>query len=689
MKIHKRNAGHANIAPGESARVHTRGQRGKAVPLGSKARLRRRPRREPVAGLHTYQVVTNSIADMVSVVGEDEVYRLVNDAWCRQTGLTRERVIGRSVSQVLPGSITDERRQALKECLRTQRVGVLRDVFRRPGAPPQHLQTTYSPFAEPVQGVLCVVLVTRDVTAEELALQGLREGQAQMRALLDAFPGYMAALDEDSRYTYVNERLARVLGRPVSEIIGHHGAEILGRERFEENRSDIESALQSLTTVGERHYPAGTHRPRLDLELRHVAGPTLPDGRRSYYVFGIDITERKLAQEALTAAKDEAERANRAKSRFMSMMSHELRTPMNAILGFSQLLMSDTAHPLTMEQQRYAHEILHGGRHLLRLINDVLDLGRIESGRLAMAMAPVPLLSLIEDCLALMAPLAQERPVQLQLADRALLDCPVRADPLRLKQVLLNLLGNAIKYNRRDGLVTVQGSLTDQHVEVRVVDTGIGLTADQRQRLFVAFERLSARQSGVEGTGIGLALSRQLMLAMGGEIGADSVLDVGSTFWIRLPRALRAADGSVPAPALAPPPAPGSALRHRVLYVEDNPVNALLMRAMLARLPDIQLECAEEPLQAIELARTLHPQLLLLDVELPGIDGLQLLQRLRADESMRAIPAIAVSAGAMPGDIRKALDAGFAAYLTKPLELAELLQAVRRHLPGSPTPDAA
>jgi CheY-like chemotaxis protein len=248
--------------------------------------------------------------------------------------------------------------------------------------------------------------------------------------------------------------------------------------------------------------------------------------------------------------------------------------------------------------------------------------------------------------------------------------------------VLLNLLGNAIKYNRRDGLVTVQGSLTDQHVEVRVVDTGIGLTADQRQRLFVAFERLSARQSGVEGTGIGLALSRQLMLAMGGEIGADSVLDVGSTFWIRLPRAVRAADGSVPEPLPAPPPAAGSTLRHRVLYVEDNPVNALLMRAMLARLPDIELECAEEPLQAIELARTLQPQLLLLDVELPGIDGLQLLQRLRADQSMRAIPAIAVSAGAMPGDIRRALDAGFAAYLTKPLELAELLQAVRRHLPG-------
>jgi CheY-like chemotaxis protein len=176
------------------------------------------------------------------------------------------------------------------------------------------------------------------------------------------------------------------------------------------------------------------------------------------------------------------------------------------------------------------------------------------------------------------------------------------------------------------------------------------------------------------------------MLAMGGEIGADSVLDVGSTFWIRLPRATQTAHGALPRPTPTPSAPLSGALRHRVLYVEDNPVNALLMRAMLARLPDIQLECAEEPLQAIELARSLHPQLLLLDVELPGIDGLELLQRLRADESMRAIPAIAVSAGAMPGDIRKALDAGFAAYLTKPLELGELLQAVRRHLPDGHHP---
>jgi PAS domain S-box-containing protein len=510
--------------------------------------------------LRTYQMVTNSIADIVSVVGEDEVYRLVNDAWCRSTGLKREDVIGRSVAEVLPGSITRERRQALNECLRDQRPGMLRDVFTQPDGTLRYLETTYAPFAEPVHGVRCAALVTRDVTAEEMAAQATQ-----------------------------------------------------------------------------------------------------------------------ASQQALLAAKDEAERANRAKSRFMSLMSHELRTPMNAILGFGQLLLSDPRHPLTPEQRRHAEEILVGGRHLLRLINDVLDLGRIETGRLAMALQPVALQPLAEECLALMAPLAQARPVRLLLPEPGSLQCHVHADPLRLKQVLLNLLSNAIKYNRRDGDVTLRCVPQPGQVELRISDTGIGITPDQGQRLFVAFERLGAGQSNVEGSGIGLALSRQLMRAMGGEIGAESELDVGSTFWVRL-RTVPA----LPAAAPAAPPATPSALdatrQYTVLYVEDNEVNAVLMRAMLARLPVVQLEHTVSPLQALEMARALRPQLLLLDIQLPEIDGFELLRRLRADPATRHTPAIAVSAAAMPADIERALQAGFDDYLTKPLDLGELLQAVQQHL---------
>jgi CheY-like chemotaxis protein len=231
--------------------------------------------------------------------------------------------------------------------------------------------------------------------------------------------------------------------------------------------------------------------------------------------------------------------------------------------------------------------------------------------------------------------------------------------------------------------VTVHALQLGEQVELRVTDTGIGVTADQLHRLFVAFERLDARRSSVEGTGIGLALSRQLVRAMGGEIGVHSQLDRGSTFWIRLPRATRAGEAAAAAPALAPAPATREAQRRRVLYVEDNAVNALLMRAMLARLPEVELDHSEDPIEAIERVRVSQPALLLLDIELPGIDGFELLRRLRDDERTRAIPAIAVSAGAMPADIHRALQAGFSAYLTKPLDLADLLQAVKSHLQHS------
>jgi PAS domain S-box-containing protein len=510
--------------------------------------------------LRTYQMVTNSIADIVSVVGEDEVYRLVNDAWCRSTGLKSEDVIGRSVTEVLPGSITRERRQALNDCLHHQRPGVLRDVFTQPDGTLRYLETTYAPFAEPVHGVRCAALVTRDITAQEMAAQATQ-----------------------------------------------------------------------------------------------------------------------ASQQALLAAKEDAERANRAKSRFMSLMSHELRTPMNAILGFGQLLVSDPSQPLTPEQRRHAEEILVGGRHLLRLINDVLDLGRVETGRLEMALQPVALQPLVEECLALMVPLAQARPVRLLLPEPESLQCHVHADPLRLKQVLLNLLSNAIKYNRRDGDVTVHCVPGPEQVELHVTDTGIGITPDQGQRLFVAFERLGAGQGNVEGSGIGLALSRQLVRAMGGEIGAESELDVGSTFWVRL-RTASALPAGAPAASVTAPGTFDATRHHTVLYVEDNEVNAVLMRAMLSRLPGVQLEHTVSPLQALEMARTLRPQLLLLDIQLPEINGFELLRRMRADPATRNAPAIAVSAAAMPADIQHALQAGFDAYLTKPLDLDELLQAVQQHL---------
>ena len=401
------------------------------------------------------------------------------------------------------------------------------------------------------------------------------------------------------------------------------------------------------------------------------------DGRfEGFIVYGWDITERRAAEAALLAAKEEAERANRAKSEFLSRMSHELRTPLNAVLGFGQLLESDPADPLSATQRARVQELLRGGRHLLSLINDVLDLARIEAGTLQLQLAAVDLAAVVGDCQRLVQPMAAARGITLHLqagcpADRA------HADPTRLKQVLLNLLSNAIKYNVPGGSVHLGWQLEPggRQLRIEVRDTGPGLHEDQQERLFQAFERLDAERSSIEGAGIGLALSKWLVELMRGEIGVRSTPGEGSVFWVRLacelaPTAPVAAAGTraVPAPALPPPMR--AAPRRRVLYIEDNEVNQLLMEGMLAQRPHIELSMAALPLDGLELALRAPPDLVLLDIQLPGMDGFEVLRRLREHPATQAVTVVAVSANALEADRAQAARAGFADYITKPIDLS-------------------
>jgi CheY-like chemotaxis protein len=398
-----------------------------------------------------------------------------------------------------------------------------------------------------------------------------------------------------------------------------------------------------------------------------------------------ELEERVARRTAeLARARDEAERASRSKSTFLSSMSHELRTPMNAILGFGQLLESDSSQPLTPRQRVYVTEIVRAGAHLLELINEVLDLARIESGKMQVSLEPVHLQPLVADCLSLVQPVAREHGITVALASHEACDCWVRADRTRLRQVLLNLLSNAIKYNRDNGEVRLDCSVDATSVRISVSDTGPGLSAEQQQRLFQGFERLDAAKASIEGAGIGLALSKQLVELMSGSIGVDSVVGTGSTFWVRLERALPAAlpvPATVNGPTSAPAPLP---TRERtVLYIEDNAVNVLLMEAILAQQPGLRLLTASLPGQGLLMARAEKPDLILLDIQLPGMDGFEVLQRLRGAEATRSIPVIAISANAMRGDLERGREAGFADYLTKPLDIQQVLAAVNRSLAGS------
>jgi signal transduction histidine kinase/CheY-like chemotaxis protein len=410
----------------------------------------------------------------------------------------------------------------------------------------------------------------------------------------------------------------------------------------------------------------------------------------------IDITERKRAEAALQrlndelearvelrtveliAAKVEAERASLAKTEFLSRMSHELRTPMNAILGFSQLLQSDPEHPLAEIQSDSVQEILHAGGHLLDLINEVLDLARIESGKFTVSQEPVPLMPLIADCLTLIRPQAEARGIRIVEAGR---DCGenVLADRVRLKQVLLNLLSNAVKYNRAQGTLSLVCMRQGDAIQIRISDTGAGLTAEQQARLFVAFERLDADQTAIEGTGIGLALSKRLTELMHGEIGVESTPGSGSTFWVRLPLVDgHAEDSHHPGDAASEDQVghPVSQQRWDVLCIEDNPANLRLIERILGRRQNIRLHTAEAPGLGLELAAAHRPALILLDINLPDMDGYAVMQCLRESEVTRDIPVVAISANAMPKDLARGKAAGFMDYLTKPLQVDRLLRLV-------------
>lgn len=396
---------------------------------------------------------------------------------------------------------------------------------------------------------------------------------------------------------------------------------------------------------------------------------------------------------ALRSATELAEKANQSKSEFLSRMSHELRTPLNAVLGFAQLLELDDLEPSHRES---VAQIVKGGRHLLNLINEVLDISRIDTGTLALSVEPVLACELIEETLDLVRPLAEAGHVEVTLSDPSTCGAYVLADRQRLKQILLNLLSNAIKYNREGGSVVVSGRTAAEvgRFRITVSDTGRGIRAEDMDRLFVPFDRLGAERSEIEGTGVGLALSRRLAEAMGGTVDAQSTYGEGSRFSVQLPTAdeSRLAAGDRTTDPDDAPTSPGGVLpRHTVLYIEDNPSNVRLVERLLARRGDVEVVAAAQGRLGLELARQHRPEVILLDLHLPDIGGHEVLRQLRADPRTEATPVVVVSADATKGQIDRLMAAGAHGYLTKPLDLRQLVDTlegalVQRATPEDPSP---
>jgi signal transduction histidine kinase/CheY-like chemotaxis protein len=395
-----------------------------------------------------------------------------------------------------------------------------------------------------------------------------------------------------------------------------------------------------------------------------------------YLLIGTDNSVRKRVESELNEAMVVADKANRAKSEFLSSMSHELRTPLNAILGFAQLLETGSPSP-TVTQKRNIDQILKAGWYLLELINEILDLALIESGKLTLSNEPVSLAEVMVECRAMIESQARKRGLGMTFPQFEIARF-IMADRTRVKQVLINLLFNAIKYNRPQGAVAVECKLVEPgSIRICVRDTGVGLAPEQLAQLFQPFNRLGKEASTEEGTGIGLVVTKRLVELMGGTIGADSVVGEGSVFWVEFPLtsapqfALAESDTAAPKPQVAD----GTPMR-TLLYVEDNPANLELVEQLVARRSDLRLLSAADGTLGIEYARACLPEVILMDINLPGISGIEAMKILRADPATAHIPIIALSANAVPRDIEKGLEAGFFNYITKPIVVGQFMEAL-------------
>jgi len=528
--------------------------------------------------------------------------------------------------------------------------------------------------------VLVAVLIWLSARSLERSERALRSSDARIREIFENSPDAIVTIAPHSRITYFSPGAQSMFGYPAADVLGKPVIMLMP----EKYRSAHQAGLARYLATGQTRVLGST----VELEGLKRNGDVFPlelslsvwqtaDGPAFIGVIR-DLSIRREAEEAIRTAREEAERArdqaeeaNQAKSEFLSRMSHELRTPLNAILGFGQLMEMEDLDPDSKES---VGQIIRAGRHLLDLINEVLDISRIEAGSLSLSLEPVSVLDLATEAAEMIRPMAAERRVILQTDPGELRARYVLADRQRLKQVILNLLSNAVKYNREAGWVTMSLRSTDEgRVRLEVADSGHGIAEEETDRLFLPFQRLGAGAAGVEGTGLGLALSKGLVEAMGGAIGASSVPGEGSTFWVALAEAETpaAAVGADDAETL---PAPSSDGDRTVLYVEDNVPNLRLVEQVAARRPNIRLLSAMQGQLGIDLARQHHPDLILLDLHLPDMSGEEVLRTLRGDPVTSAIPVVMISADATPSTARRLLEAGARSFLTKPLDMRRFVR---------------
>jgi PAS domain S-box-containing protein len=650
-----------------------------------------------------------SLAEQIGVIGH---WRLIpaprcelqwSDEMCRLHGVPAgSRIDGTLLNAIILPEDVARLRQMLRTAPELREPFQIEYRVRWPGGGVRTLTCRGVPTYDAAGGPTGVMGVVRDVTEEREAAVRVAEHVAELEAAAEQQAvrerqlvelaerlNTMMRIAGDGVITLDRDGLLVGFSEGASGIFGYEPAAVLGRpadilvpeELADWHRQQVRAFIKSgadSRSLGDWRTLYGLRADASRFPMSAVICRT-PGERGQLAVIIRDMTEILEQERALDEARQEAVVASQAKSNFLASMSHELRTPLNSVLGFAQLLEQGLAGELAEVQREYVSYIQRGGEHLLALVNEVLDMSKVESGRLTLSLEPVEVRQALNRVTRSLSPLAVRYQVSLEI-EEPMSDITVRADLGRLTQALTNLVSNAIKYNRRGGAVMIRASEAEGLCRICVSDTGIGIPERRRAELFQSFSRLGQEGGPIEGTGLGLALTKRLIELMGGSTGFRSVQDHGSQFWIDLPLA----DPSRQLELLEPgPPDREAQARARIcaraptlLYIEDNPVNLALLEDVLGGIPGVRLLATESGVAGIELAAAHRPDLVILDIHLPDADGFVVLERLRQRPETAGIPVVALSADAAPRDMRRALSAGFRHYLTKPFLLIELLEAV-------------
>ena len=525
------------------------------------------------------------------------------------------------------------------------------------------------------------MLLEDEITRRAELEISLRESEIRHRTIFESTVDGIINIDTKGIIESINPAIEKIFGYTSAELIGNN-VSMLMPESFA-NQHDL--FISKFRQTGETTV-LGLSRELFALRKDNTVFPVdialdemLINDKRMFTGIIRDVTDRKEAEQNIIKVKEEAERANHAKSEFLSSMSHELRTPLNAILGFSQLVQLKKELPI--DTKECVDEIFKAGHHLLKLINEVLNLASIEAGHVDLSFEAIKYDEIILECISLVEPIAAHNEVQI-FNSQSIEKIAFRGDKTRIKQVIVNLLSNAIKYNRRGGQVNVSVSLSNEDFyRISIKDTGTGIKEENISGLFEAFNRLDAANTDIEGTGIGLVITKRLVELMGGKIGFESEYGVGSTFWIEMPKDITSAT-EVNTINLENRPVQiiSGSNEYSVLYIEDNPSNLKLVIELLATKPYLNLFTAHTPRLGLELAEIKLPDLILLDINLPEMDGYGVLEKLRKNTKTSSIPVIAISANAMPNDFIKAEKAGFNDYLTKPLDINNFYKTIEQIL---------